>query len=49
MRAFVVNSFAHPSDIPLSLDAPEPRAGPKEVIVEVYNAGMNFFDVSPLT
>ena len=44
-----MNSYAHPSNIPLSLDAPEPRAGPRDVVVEVYSAGMNFFDVRPST
>lgn len=45
MRAFVVKQLAHPSKTPLTLDAPEPVPGPDEVIVDVYSAGLNFFDV----
>ena len=46
MRAFVVKELAHPSKISLSHDVPEPTPGPEEVIVEVYSAALNFFDVS---
>ena len=46
MKAFVVKEYAHPSNIPLAYDAPEPKAGPTDVIVDVYSAGLNFFDVS---
>ncbi|EJD02968.1 alcohol dehydrogenase [Fomitiporia mediterranea MF3/22] len=45
MRAFVINAYAHPSQIHLSSDAPEPRPTGNEVIVEVYSAGLNFFDI----
>jgi len=45
MRAFVVKQLAHPSKIPLTLDAPEPVPGPNEVLVDVYSAGLNFFDI----
>ena|ERR1700761_418396 len=45
MKAYVINSYAHPSKVPLTLDAPEPKAGPGQVIVDVYSAGLNFFDV----
>ncbi|KZT10980.1 alcohol dehydrogenase [Laetiporus sulphureus 93-53] len=45
MRALVVREFAHPSKIPLTLDAPEPKAGEDEVIVEVFSAGLNFYDI----
>ncbi|KAF9566754.1 alcohol dehydrogenase [Agrocybe pediades] len=45
MRAFVVEKLAHPSKIPLSLNAPEPRAGPGQVLVDIYSAGLNFFDI----
>ena len=47
MKAFVVKEYAHPSQIPLTLDFPEPkpRPGSDEVLVDVYSAGLNFFDV----
>lgn len=45
MRGFVVKDLAHPSKIPLSTDAPEPKLGPGLVLVDVYSAGLNFFDV----
>lgn len=45
MRAFVVREYAHPSKISLSVDAPEPSVAPDQVLVEVYSAGANFFDV----
>lgn len=46
MRAFVINKYAHPSKIPLSTDVPEPKPGVDEVLVDVYSAGLNFYDVS---
>jgi len=45
MRAFEVRENAHPSKITLSLNAPIPIPGPDEVLVDVYSAGLNFFDV----
>lgn len=45
MKAFVVKEYAHPSKIPLSNDFPEPKPGPGQVLVDVYSAGLNFFDV----
>lgn len=45
MRAFVIKEYAHPSQIPLTKDAPEPQVGPDQVLLEVYSAGLNFFDV----
>ena len=45
MRAFMIEKYAHPSKIPLTLDAPEPTAAPDQVLVDVYSAGLNFFDV----
>ena len=45
MRAYVVNEWKHPSKLVLVHDAPEPVAGPEDVIVDVYSAGLNFFDV----
>lgn len=48
MRAFAVKEFAHPSKITLTNDFAEPEAGPNDVIVDVYSAGLNYFDVSEL-
>ncbi len=45
MRAFVVTDYAHPSKIPITQNAPEPKAGPGQVLVDVYSAGLNYFDV----
>jgi len=45
MRAFVVKELTHPSKIPLSTHIPEPTAGPGQVLVDVYSAGLNFFEV----
>ena len=45
MRAFVVTEYAHPSKIPITQNAPEPKVGPGQVLVEVYSAGLNYFDV----
>lgn len=46
MRGYVINQYVHPKDLTLSLDAPEPTPGPGEVLIEVYSAGLNFFDVN---
>lgn len=48
MRAFVINEYAHPSKIPVVPDAPEPKAGPGQVLVDIYSAGLNYFDVCML-
>lgn len=45
MHAFAVTKYAHPSEISLTSDFPEPEAGPIDVIVDVYSAGLNYFDV----
>ncbi|KAI0780315.1 alcohol dehydrogenase [Fomes fomentarius] len=45
MRAFVINEYAHPSKIPVVQNAPEPKLGPGQVLVEVYSAGLNYFDI----
>lgn len=45
MRGFVVKDLAHPSKIPLAANVPEPKAGKDQVLVDVYSAGLNFFDV----
>ena len=49
MRAFVVSEYAHPSQIPLTQDAPAPKLGRGQVLVDVYSAGLNYFDVRPLS
>lgn len=46
MRGFVVSEHAHPSKISASSNVPEPKAGEGQVLVDVYSAGLNFFDVS---
>ena len=48
MRAFTITEFAHPSEIKLTTDAPEPELGRDEVLIDVYSAGLNFFDVRAL-
>ncbi|KIJ39918.1 hypothetical protein M422DRAFT_32520 [Sphaerobolus stellatus SS14] len=45
MKAWQITSYAHPSKLNITLDAPEPKPGPDEVIVEVYSAALNFFDI----
>ncbi|KAI0267827.1 NAD-P-binding protein [Gloeopeniophorella convolvens] len=46
MKAFVISEYAHPSKIQLTHDAPEPAPRePDELLVEVYSAGLNFFDI----
>lgn len=49
MRAFVINQLNHPSKIELTKDAPEPKLVHDRVLVDVYSAGLNFFDVIPHT
>jgi NADPH:quinone reductase len=46
MRAFVINEYAHPSKIALTKNAPEPTLDKDQVLVDVYSAGLNFFDVT---
>jgi NADPH:quinone reductase-like Zn-dependent oxidoreductase len=48
MRAYIVNSYAHPSKLPLTENASEPKPGKGEVVVEIYSAALNFFDVSSI-
>ncbi|KAJ3487411.1 hypothetical protein NLI96_g3564 [Meripilus lineatus] len=45
MRAFVVAEHAHPTKISLSYDVSEPKAKPDEVLVDVYSASLNYFDI----
>ncbi|WWD17442.1 hypothetical protein CI109_101883 [Kwoniella shandongensis] len=46
MKAFQVSEHAHPSKIKVS-EIPSPKADPKkgQVLVDVYAAGLNFFDI----
>lgn len=46
MRAFVIKQHSHPSQISLTVDAPEPKPAEDEVVVEVFSAGLNYYDVS---
>ncbi|KAG9316565.1 hypothetical protein JVU11DRAFT_2616 [Chiua virens] len=45
MRAYQLNECKHPSQLTLVQDVPEPVPGPEDVIVDVYSAGLNFFDI----
>jgi len=44
MRAFIVTELKQHSQITLSTNVSEPKAGPGQVLVDVYSAGLNFFD-----
>jgi len=45
MRAFVVKELSHPSKISVTRGVPEPTLGPRQILVDVYSAGLNFFDI----
>ncbi|TFK44713.1 hypothetical protein BDQ12DRAFT_673439 [Crucibulum laeve] len=45
MRAFIIKELAHPSKVSLSTDAPEPKTTDSQVLVDIYSAGLNFFDI----
>ncbi|KAG7449512.1 alcohol dehydrogenase [Guyanagaster necrorhizus] len=45
MRGVLVSQLSHPSKIPPSVDVPEPTLKKNEVLVDVYSAGLNFFDI----
>ncbi|KAF8629656.1 hypothetical protein AX17_005595 [Amanita inopinata Kibby_2008] len=45
MRGFVVKELTHPSRIPVVDNAPEPIPKPGQILVDVYSAGLNFFDI----
>jgi hypothetical protein len=47
MKAFLVSEYAHPSQIQLTHDAPEPvlTPGSEGLLIDVHSAGLNFFDV----
>jgi hypothetical protein len=49
MKALVITEYAHPSKLQLTRDAPEPvpTPGSDELLIDVYSAGLNFFDVGP--
>ena len=46
MRGYVVAKYTHPNDLQLATDVLEPMAGPGQVIIDIYSAGLNYFDVS---
>lgn len=46
MRAFVIKQLSHPSKVELTEDAPDPKPAPDQILVDVYSAGLNFYDVS---
>ncbi|KIK67400.1 hypothetical protein GYMLUDRAFT_37514 [Collybiopsis luxurians FD-317 M1] len=45
MRGFQVKELAHHTQINLSLDIPEPRPQRNELLIDVFSAGLNFFDI----
>ncbi|KAI6033094.1 hypothetical protein F5J12DRAFT_798686 [Pisolithus orientalis] len=45
MRAYVVNRNVHPSELALVSGAPVPTPKADEIIVDVYSAALNFFDI----
>lgn len=45
MRAYVVNEYVHPSELILDPETPVPTPRSDEVIVDVYSAALNFFDI----
>ncbi|KAH9949003.1 alcohol dehydrogenase [Amylocystis lapponica] len=45
MRAFVIKEYAHPSKIPLTHSVPVPIASQDELLIDVYSAGLNFYDI----
>ncbi|KAF8334325.1 NAD(P)-binding protein [Cantharellus anzutake] len=49
MKAFQVTKFAHPKDILPSDNVPAPELAPNEILVDVYSAGLNFFDILQAT
>ncbi|KAJ7601174.1 alcohol dehydrogenase [Mycena floridula] len=45
MRGFYIQKLGHPSTQTVQSDVPEPVAAPDEVIIDVYSAALNFFDI----
>ncbi|KAF7321294.1 hypothetical protein MKEN_00649400 [Mycena kentingensis (nom. inval.)] len=45
MKAFAVHELQHPSKIKLTTNWPEPKPKPNQVLVDVYAAGLNYYDI----
>ncbi|KAJ7770213.1 alcohol dehydrogenase [Mycena maculata] len=45
MKAFVIRELGHPSNITVTADWPEPKLGKTQIMVDVYSAGLNFYDI----
>ncbi|KAF8735874.1 hypothetical protein AX14_001324 [Amanita brunnescens Koide BX004] len=45
MRAFIVKELSHPSKLSVAHGIPEPTLGPRQILVDVYSASLNFFDI----
>ncbi|KAF8893311.1 hypothetical protein BD779DRAFT_1505538 [Infundibulicybe gibba] len=45
MRGFVVKEHTHPSTIRVTSDVPPPTPKPGQILIDVYSAGLNFFDI----
>ncbi|KAJ7647302.1 hypothetical protein FB45DRAFT_1100393 [Roridomyces roridus] len=45
MKAFVVHRFDHPSQISVTAHWPEPALGKNQIMIDVYSASLNFFDI----
>lgn len=45
MRGYIVKELAHPSTIPLTHDLPSPKPKADQVVVDIYSAALNFFDI----
>ena len=44
MKAIVCRAYGPPKDL-VTADMPEPQAGPGQIVIDVYAAGVNFPDV----
>ncbi|KAG8932890.1 hypothetical protein FRC02_000400 [Tulasnella sp. 418] len=45
MRAYVIEKYIRPSELKPVNDAPEPQPGSNQLLVDVYSAGLNYFDI----
>ncbi|KAF8190338.1 hypothetical protein K438DRAFT_1831887 [Mycena galopus ATCC 62051] len=45
MKAFVVHELTDPSKIAVTKDFPVPTLGKDQIMVDVYSAGLNFYDI----
>ncbi|KAJ7072303.1 NAD(P)-binding protein [Mycena amicta] len=45
MKAFAVKELTHPSNVALTTDWPEPTLNKNQVLVDVYAAGLNYYDI----